>query len=319
MLDTAAEAEALRRVDAAHARMDRGALPVLAEFDVIRGLTGIGGYLLHRAPDGDAFRAVLQYLVRLTEPVVSDGELLPGWWTATGPSGRPSQTFPGGHGNAGIAHGIAGPLALLALAAIVGVTVEGQLGAIGRICGWLDTWRDHSGAGAAWPYWITRAEARTGQRSNGGVLRPGWCYGTAGLARAQQLAALALRDVGRQHSAECALSGALADPAQIAAVTDGSLCHGYAGIAQAAGRAAADADPWAAGRLRSLADGMRDAINDSQLPGEVALACEVLPGHGGADPTGFGLLDGVAGIGLAVLGSAGEPAACRWDACLLIS
>ncbi len=35
-------ADARRRVDAAHARIDAGELPALAEFDTIRGLTGIG-------------------------------------------------------------------------------------------------------------------------------------------------------------------------------------------------------------------------------------------------------------------------------------
>jgi len=32
--------------------------------------------------------------------------VLPGWWTASGPDDRPSQSWPGGHGNLGMAHGI---------------------------------------------------------------------------------------------------------------------------------------------------------------------------------------------------------------------
>jgi len=42
--------------------------------------------------------AVLEYLVRLTDPVQDDGENLPGWWTASGPSGRDDEHFPGGQG-----------------------------------------------------------------------------------------------------------------------------------------------------------------------------------------------------------------------------
>lgn len=36
--------------------------------------------------------------------------------------------------------------------------------------------------------------------------RPSWCYGTPGLARARQLAGLALRDLARQEAAEHALA-----------------------------------------------------------------------------------------------------------------
>jgi len=45
------------------------------------------------------------------------------------------------HGNLGIAHGITGPLALLAVAMKRGVAVAGRAGAIGRICPWTDRWR----------------------------------------------------------------------------------------------------------------------------------------------------------------------------------
>ncbi|MGW1807070.1 lanthionine synthetase LanC family protein [Streptomyces sp. NPDC002078] len=54
---------------------------------------------------------------------------------------RPSPRWPGGHGNFGLAHGIAGPLALLAMALRHGHAVPGQTQAIIRICDWLDRWR----------------------------------------------------------------------------------------------------------------------------------------------------------------------------------
>ena len=99
-------ADVHRRVAAAHARIDRGDRPALAEFDVIRGLAGVGSYLLRRHPDSEATRAVLDYLVRLTQPVTVDGETLPGWWTPSAPSGRDDRRFDGGHANTGLAHGI---------------------------------------------------------------------------------------------------------------------------------------------------------------------------------------------------------------------
>lgn len=131
-LDSAVDSMTRARLDAAHARIDRGDLPEFAEYDLLYGLTGIGAHLLRHRPDGDLLPAVLGYLVRLAEPLPSG---LPGWWTYLAPSGQRSPDYPDGHGNLGLAHGITGPLALLALATRHRVTVPGQQEAIRRICG----------------------------------------------------------------------------------------------------------------------------------------------------------------------------------------
>lgn len=309
-LDRAVAATTRRRLRRAHARMDRGELPALAEFDTLRGLTGLGAHLLRRAPGEDLVRVVLGYLVRLTEPIRNDGERLPGWWSERAPSGRISGQFPGGHGNNGLAHGIGGPLALLSLAARRGVRVDGQTEAIGRICGWLDQWRQHDGAGPWWPYWVTRTHLRDGLPRASGPSRPSWCYGTAGLARAQQLAALATGDTARQRMAEHALVRALTD-GQLAATTDFSLCHGYAGLVHLAGRAAADATtPELATCLPLL---LTAIVADT---GADELAGALLRSPAG----GMGFLEGATGIALA-LHTAGTQASptSGWDSCLPIN
>jgi Lanthionine synthetase C-like protein len=102
-LDRHIAAATRTRLDHAHRRIDDGELPALAEFDTVRGLAGIGAYLLRRDPDGDLIRAILAYLVRLTEPVTHDGDVLPGWWTSLDPAGKPSTRYPRGHGNVGMA------------------------------------------------------------------------------------------------------------------------------------------------------------------------------------------------------------------------
>ncbi|MGH3735012.1 MAG: lanthionine synthetase C family protein [Micromonosporaceae bacterium] len=310
-MDSAIASDARRRVEAAHARIDSGALPALAEFDVIRGLTGIGRLLLRRDPGGEAMRAVLSYLTRLTEPLTADDETLPGWWTASGPSGRTDDRFPGGHANSGMAHGLAGPLALLSLAALHGVVVDDQLRAIRRLCAWQDRWRTE---GSVWPYWITRSEHRAGRTGERVVARPSWCYGTAGLARAQQLAALATGDAARRAVAEDALSHALTDPRQLAATTDASLCHGHAGLAHVAARVAADAAPPAAKRLRALIPSLLDAVQAPHTePGPTAADALV-------DHIGPGVLEGAAGVALAALAPATMiPPLAGWDACLLVT
>jgi hypothetical protein len=109
-LDTAVTTLARTRLDAAATRLAAAQRPALAEFDLVRGLTGLGAYLLHRAPGSSLFREVLAYLVRLTEPVPaadSAGTAAPGWWTGDIPPGRPVDDFRDGHADLGMAHGIA--------------------------------------------------------------------------------------------------------------------------------------------------------------------------------------------------------------------
>ena len=290
------------RVDAAHQRIDRAELPALAEYDLISGLTGLGCYLLHRG-HSPALRDVLDYLVRLTKPVRArqlDGALVPGWWSGHDHTDRPSPALPGGHANLGIAHGIAGPLALLATAQRRGVTVNGQPEAIEAICRWLDDWRQGPPHRAWWPERITISEHCAHRTRQPGPARPSWCYGTPGLARAQQLAALALDDLQRQQTAENALLNCITDPEQLATFTDVSLCHGWAGLVQVPPRAAADA------RTTALTDHV-PALRARLTPYEDAATSLEQPG----------LLEGSAGVELTRMPEPDDPRTWAWDACLL--
>jgi lantibiotic biosynthesis protein len=56
-----------RRLHAARDRLDAGARPSPGEYDLVRGLTGLGADLLRCGPDPRLLRHVLRYLVRLTE------------------------------------------------------------------------------------------------------------------------------------------------------------------------------------------------------------------------------------------------------------
>jgi class I lanthipeptide synthase len=247
--------------------------------------------------------------VRLTEPIKHHGDLLPGWWSPTAPSGKPSPLFPHGHANNGVAHGIAGPLALLSLAIRHGVIVEGHREAIRRICVWLDRWRqDRPGGGPWWPYWITSEQLRS-ERAGGGPGRPSWCYGTAGLARAQQLAGLALGDTARQRMAEQALLHAMTDPHQLGATTDFSLCHGFAGLAHITRLAAADTTtPQVSERLSAYVPRLLAPI-DRVRPDALL---------GPTDRGDIGLLEGAAGTALALLAHDG-PSRSGWETCFLIN
>lgn len=293
----------VHRLRAAHDRINRGLLPRLREFDLIRGLTGLGVVLLHRDTQPELLQDVLAYLVRLTEPVTVEGEQLPGWWSSDGPNGRASCDWPGGHANLGIAHGIAGPLGLLATAHRRGITVPGHTEAISYLLEWLDDWRVGTNRGAWWPGMISRAEHNANATQAPGPQRPSWCYGTPGLARAQQLAAIVLGDRSRQRAAENALAGCLTDHQQLAQISDASLCHGWAGLLHTATRAAADA--------------VDDSLTNL-LPVLDAHLQTYLRLHGSSDEPG--LLTGNAGVLLAQhAATANSMPVTQWDASLLLA
>ncbi|MFI0791592.1 lanthionine synthetase C family protein [Micromonospora rubida] len=300
-LDHALDDLVERRLAAAAARLAARARPSLSEFDLVRGLTGLGAHLLRRAPHGPLLRRVLAYLVRLTEPVHADdaaGRLAPGWWSAD-PADREGSEQ-GGHANFGMAHGITGPLALLALAMRQNIRVPEHAKAIRRICTWLDYWQQASPAGPWWPEKITVAELRAGKPSMSGPARPSWCYGTPGVARAQQLAGIALDDPAQQQAAEEALTRCLADPLQLSRIVDPSLCHGWAGLAATAWYAAADA-------------------RTTSLHGHLPHLMRLLIQHAtDSAPARSGLITGPAGVAL-TLHTFATGTDVRWATSLLIN
>ncbi|WP_103502965.1 MULTISPECIES: lanthionine synthetase C family protein [unclassified Streptomyces] len=300
-LDNATVALTKRRLTEAHARIDRGTRPAMKEFDLIRGLTGLGAYHLTHRPHHPITADVLAYLVRMTEPLPTD-DGLPPWWTDVSPNGEPDpQAFPGGHGNFGLAHGIGSALALLSLARLRGLDIPGATEAVHRICRWTDTWRQHDTTGPWWPGFLTLAQVRQQEVAPGLRPRPSWCYGMAGTARAQQLAAMALGDRARQQLAETAMLATLRSSAQLDQLPDIGLCHGTAGLLQAAWRMATDAcSPALAAELPHLTTRLISQLNRPLT-----------------DPE---LLDGAAGAALAlhVLGTGTAPAT-GWDTFLLLA
>lgn len=217
------------RLSAARRRRELARLPRLAEFDLIRGLTGLGVVLLGRQRVSPLLAELLAHLVALAHPVKEYGRALPGWWSPDSPT---HEEMDGGHGNNGVAHGIAGPLALLSLAARRGIQVADQTEAIEAFADWLDRF------GAF--YWITLDHLEADEPPPAPPLRPSWCYADLGIARALQLAALAVGDHIRRKAAEEIAMAALGDPARLSRVTDASLCHGWAGLLTVTTAIAAD-------------------------------------------------------------------------------
>lgn len=284
----------LHRLAQAHTRIDQGQRPGLAEFDLIQGLTGLALYHLHIHPEAVITRQVLAYLVRISLPL-SDGK--PGWWSDQSPHGSLDSAFPDGHLNLGVAHGIGATLAVLSLAVLRGVTVSGQIDAIVRICEILDIYRHRSPTGVWWPYYLTPHRWESGPTAGVSTKqRPSWCYGTPGLARAQQLAGLALNDPHRQAMAEQSMADCLRDTFQLNALNDLGLCHGWAGLMHCA---------W---RINNDAPGAPLTYDLNQVAATLLEKLEHTPTP---DPE---FLDGRAGIALALLTFAsGIAPGLPWD------
>jgi hypothetical protein len=286
-----------QRLAAAHARIDRREPLTMYEFDLVHGLTGLGLYHLHAHPDHPISRDLVGYLARITEPL-GDRANHPPWWLPSGLAGTPDPDFPHGHGNIGAAHGISAVIALLAHAILHGHNTPAARNALAELCRWTDLHRHDDPAGIWWPGYVTPG---TDPKRH----RPSWCYGTPGIARAQQLAGLAQHDTTRQQHAENAMLAALQDTAQRERLPEIGLCHGKAGLLQAACRmAATSTDPHRAAQLTA------------QLPGLTADLTNQLAADAFHNPE---LMDGTAGAALALHTAATGTSATGWDTFLALS
>ena len=287
-----------------------------ATFDVISGLAGIGGYQLLSGDCG----AVLTALTSLATPTTVDGHEVPGWWVRERPGLTDSGRHALGHLNLGAAHGIAGPLALLALAWRAGVRVDGQGEAIDTLVEALMRRAVPAGDGYRWPAELSIDDERGGSRPTGD--RKAWCYGTPGVARSIQLAALARDRADWAELAVASLRRVLDDPHLGHAIGDNAgLCHGWAGLLLLAVAAAADSEDSAADGLRPAADRLTGEVLrlfDPDAPFGFRHPLEDSGGYTrGPDRPGF--LDGAAGIALALSAyTGGWPPRTRWPTALLI-
>ncbi|WP_026931900.1 lanthionine synthetase C family protein [Glycomyces tenuis] len=295
LLDLVVQA-AHQRLDTAGERLRAGRPTHFAEYDLISGLTGIGRLLLRIRPDEAVLGRILEHLIALTHPIRRGADRRIGWWVDHDPD--PILPTHGGHANFGLAHGISGPLAFLSIAYTTGRTVEGQLEAITAITEHLSGIAQHGPTGTWWPQWTAAAG---NSHEHGHPPRPSWCYGTPGIARAVQLAAIATCNATLQRLAEQALAVSLAHPAHHEQLTEAGLCHGWAGACLTAWYAARDAASPDLARL--------------------------LPETTASFVTGFerstsnrSLLGGTAGIALTAMQLAADATSTTgWEQCLLLT
>jgi lantibiotic biosynthesis protein len=286
------------------------------EFDAVSGLAGVGAYLLNR-PDNPAAAQALRALLRSLVALARDDADLPRWWTPAHLMGNEETAalYPYGNLNCGLAHGIPGPLALMALALSNGIRVEGMEEVIDGLADWLIAYQVGDAWGVNWPYAVSLtvdglpepAEAvRSGSRA-------AWCYGAPGVARALWLAGVARdRSEWRELAIE-AMAAVYRRPFTDRQIDSPTFCHGVAGLLQATLRFSNET------RLPMFTEAAGDLIEwllSAYEPDSIMGYRDWEPGGTRVDQPG--LLEGAAGVLLTLLAAATdiEP---TWDRAFLLA
>lgn len=281
------------------------------DYDLISGVTGIGAYLLaHTDTDtrASALDLVLNRLLFLS--TFHEGQLRFSISPHKQPTDRHREQFPDGYTDCGMAHGVPGPLSLLALVALHNGASADLYGAIRRLADWIINYQTRDAWGITWPYTILPDGTSDG---DGSSYRNAWCYGSAGVARALWLAGRALSDPNLQLLACETLRAVQARPVAGRGIPSPILCHGVAGLLQIAMRFANETGDEG---FRVMACDLTDQLLELFDPHSAFGFRDLEPDGRQIDSPS--LLDGATGIALALLAAATdiEPS---WDRMLLLS
>ncbi|MGH3755571.1 MAG: lanthionine synthetase C family protein [Pseudonocardiaceae bacterium] len=277
-------------------------------YDAINGLAGIGRVLLAALTSGHDMTepGLLAALQTLTTMIGTRHGNRPGWWLPASEHPPAVTVHPSGAATTGMAHGIAGPLALLATAHTAGWSVAGQRTAIQEAAHWLLRWRTNTTP--RWPPYVTGDDLDNDTAQPTAGRRDAWCYGAPGIGRALTLAGRALADPRLTEAGHTAIASLTERPAERWDVEGPTLCHGHAGVLQSAATSQA-----------TTADRAAAAITEAYNP---RLAFAFQHHENGSATDEPGLLTGSAGIALALADHGHLPAPpvpTRWDSLLLLS
>lgn len=284
--------------------------PWETDYDLIVGPVGIGVYCLERRNSPVARHCLELIVERLSEIAEKDGDGIR-WFT--GPHLLPPhqlKDYPNGYYNLGLAHGIPGIIALLGRTCAAGIAQEKSLQLLEGTVRWLLQQQLPDTAYSCFPCFLL--PDRKMQDS-----RLAWCYGDAGLAAALLLAA---RAVGNQaweaEAIAIARKGATRDPEKCY-VKDVCFCHGTAGLAHIFDRFyQATHDPIFAQSCRYWLD----QTLQFRKPGTGAAGYLVLAPDDEVTVSWkerYGLIEGVAGVGLSMLAAVSDIEPC-WDRIFMV-
>jgi lantibiotic biosynthesis protein len=313
LLDPDAE-DRSEAVDDAILRLLSRAQQWTAPYDLVVGLTGLGVYALQRYPRASAIECLSRVVEHLNERAQHDEHGVY-WWTPSEEiaSEEAREQYPSGRADLGVAHGVAGVIALLGSICGAGVEQATARPLLEGAVSWLWAHSVPTEADPTFPIWVAPGYQPVPARS-------AWCYGDPGIAAALLLAARGAGDAGWEQAAVALACRAAERPASESGVVDACICHGAAGLAHIYNRmyqATGEREPKLGRAARYWLERTLDFYRLARDTGGAWA-------QGSTDPakhepwTGIDVVDGAAGVALVLLAGATfvEPA---WDRMFLIS
>jgi lantibiotic modifying enzyme len=195
-----------------------------APHDLVEGVTGLGVYALQRYPRPVAIECLRQVVERLHERAQHD-ELGLYWWTPPAEIHEEwRKQYPTGRADLGVAHGMAGAIALLGGICGAGIEQAAARPLLESAVRWLLAHSMATEAGPTFPLWVAPGFEPYPARC-------AWCYGDPGIAAALLTAARGAGVPDWEHAAVALACRAAERPASETGVVNACVCHGAAGLA----------------------------------------------------------------------------------------
>jgi lantibiotic biosynthesis protein len=224
-----------------------------------------------------------------------------------------AEHYPAGNLNCGLAHGIPGPLAVMALALEAGISVDGLRAAVECTGDWIVRHRTSDQFGLNWPTVVPYTPDGVISPDRLDSSRAAWCYGTPGVARALWLAGRALNDEALRRLAIEGMAAIYRRPIPARCIDSPTFCHGVAGLLQVTLRFAYDTGlPLFTEAASALCDQLLSLYDPDRSLG----FCCIEPGGNLIDKPD--LLDGAPGVVLVLL-AASTDVEPTWDRLFLLS
>ena len=208
-----------------------------SDYDIISGASGILAYLVSTKQSDALVQSAIEHLLKYLTWLAKPGQVVgkERWYVPASLFVTDAQrlAFPQGNFNCGLAHGMPGPLAALALTSLAGYRYPGYRESIAYLSDWIiahsviETW------GIDWPNMVPFESASNADAWKSlPPTRSAWCYGAPGVSRALWLAGQALEDDNLLHVAVEAIESVLRKPVSQRHIPSPHICHGTAGLLQ---------------------------------------------------------------------------------------
>jgi lantibiotic biosynthesis protein len=195
-----------------------------APHDLVEGVTGLGVYALQRYPRPVAIESLRLVVERLHERAQYDEHGVY-WWTPPAEIHEEwRKHYPTGRADLGVAHGVAGAIALLGGICGAGTEQAAARSLLEGAVRWLLAQPMATVAGPTFPLWVAPGVEPYPARS-------AWCYGDPGIAAALLTAARGAGVTDWEQAAVTLACRAAQRPASETGVVNACFCHGTAGLA----------------------------------------------------------------------------------------